>query len=278
MKLNVNDVNLYIDIEGSGLVARGNQMVEMPLLITLHGSYLDHSYFKPDLEPLLEICQIMHLDYRGFGRSDLSEQKYWNFDQFADDVVSAMDILGIEKAILLGHSLGCHIGTNLTLRYADRVSSNIFINPAFLDLDIFFQNVLARAGIEAELAARKVWLESDLDALNDYVDLVVPHLFYGERPFDKETRGLTSFDFSLHTFDEVIETNLLQQLRKVQVPTLLCNGLLDIYMPPGLPDKLAEEINNPKIKVENFPEGAHCLLDDQTQKIMSSIRNFLNNL
>ncbi|MHA6757826.1 alpha/beta fold hydrolase [Streptacidiphilus sp. PAMC 29251] len=51
MRIAVDEVNLYFDVDGCGLVARGEAMVPQPTLVLLHGGPgADHSLFKPEFE------------------------------------------------------------------------------------------------------------------------------------------------------------------------------------------------------------------------------------
>jgi len=71
MRIQVNGVRLYVDIEGAGLVPDGDIMREKPTLILLHGGPgADHSIYKPGFSALSDIAQIVYYDHRGCGRSE----------------------------------------------------------------------------------------------------------------------------------------------------------------------------------------------------------------
>src|SRR5687767_4844276 len=76
------------------------------LLIALHGGLgMDHTYFRPWLEPLAEHVKLTYLDFRGNGRStgngdDLTMQR------LAEDVDALREHLGYPRTWLLGHSYG----------------------------------------------------------------------------------------------------------------------------------------------------------------------------
>jgi hypothetical protein len=49
MRITVNRLLLYFDVEGCGLAAQGTQMMARPTLVLLHGGPgADHSFFKPE--------------------------------------------------------------------------------------------------------------------------------------------------------------------------------------------------------------------------------------
>ena len=69
------------------------------------GSF-DHSYFKPDFARLADVAQVVYLDLPGHGRSDRGHPAQWSFELCADAVRDFCDAVGIEKPVVLGHSLG----------------------------------------------------------------------------------------------------------------------------------------------------------------------------
>ena len=65
-------------------------------------------------------------DLRGHGRTEVTPTGYTTANM-ADDLCGLMDALGIERANLVGHSLGGDIGLNFALRHPDRVSKLVAI-------------------------------------------------------------------------------------------------------------------------------------------------------
>ena len=72
MKVRVNGVQLYFDVDGAQLAVGDDSPSEHPTLIALHGvpGISDHMAFKPDFAALTDIAQVVYLDFRGVGRSD----------------------------------------------------------------------------------------------------------------------------------------------------------------------------------------------------------------
>ncbi len=71
MRVLVNGVHLFFDVEGAGLMPDGPIMREKPTLLLLHGGPgFDHSIYKPAYSSLADCAQIIYLDHRGNGRSD----------------------------------------------------------------------------------------------------------------------------------------------------------------------------------------------------------------
>ena len=133
MKVTVNGASLYVDIEGSGLVADGPVMRDKPTLILLHGGPgLDHTIYKPAFSQLSDICQIVYVDHRGNGRSDDGDPADWTLDQWGDDIDGLCRALGIDKPIVYGASFGGFVAQSYATRYPDRIGGLVLSATAAL--------------------------------------------------------------------------------------------------------------------------------------------------
>ncbi|MFT4028363.1 MAG: alpha/beta hydrolase [Protaetiibacter sp.] len=88
------DVDIAFRVRGTG-----------PAIVLLHGTSANHAVWEPIAESLAARATVVALDQRGHGRSDKPASGYAGPD-FASDVVTVLDALGIERAIVGGHSLG----------------------------------------------------------------------------------------------------------------------------------------------------------------------------
>jgi len=117
MRVLVNGVRLFFDVEGAGLVPEGPTMREKPTILLLHGGPgFDHSIYKPAFSALADVAQVIFLDHRGNGRSDPGSEETWTLTQWSDDVREFCEVLGIARPIVFGASFG---GT-VALAYATR--------------------------------------------------------------------------------------------------------------------------------------------------------------
>jgi len=107
MRINVNGVRLFFDVEGLELMTNGPHMRKKQTLLLLQGGPgHDHSSFKPVFSELSPLVQIIYLDHRGNGRSDLGPKDKWCLRQWAEDIREFCGILNIEKPIVFGQSFG----------------------------------------------------------------------------------------------------------------------------------------------------------------------------
>ena len=109
-KVNVNGVQLAYERRGKG----------SPLVL-LHGFPLDHHLWD-EVVPLLEdTFDVILPDLRGFGESTTVDSPY-SMDDYASDIAGLLDQLGIQKAAIVGHSMGGYAALAFARLYPERVS------------------------------------------------------------------------------------------------------------------------------------------------------------
>lgn len=119
----VNGINLHYWEVGDG-----------PHLILIHGLTGNLAVWHFTVVPRLRHeYTMLTYDLRGHGRSDMPATGY-STDQMAADLLALMDHLGIEKAHLLGHSLGADIALHLAMTHPDRVDRIVAIEAGLAAL------------------------------------------------------------------------------------------------------------------------------------------------
>lgn len=81
--------------------------------------------------PLTSSSRVVALDVRGFGRSSKFGEPTRFGQQMVDDVTRVMDHLQIDRAHLVGHSMGALIAANVAARYPKRVLSATLVAGLF---------------------------------------------------------------------------------------------------------------------------------------------------
>jgi 3-oxoadipate enol-lactonase len=114
-RLTVNGVALAVDVKGDG-----------PAVLFIHGYPLDRSIWTHQLAALDGWCRIAP-DLRGSGQSDAPDLGY-SMDTYAADLVALLDLLGIERVVLVGHSMGGYIAFEFLRRWRDRVRGLILVD------------------------------------------------------------------------------------------------------------------------------------------------------
>ena len=223
--------------------------------------------------------RVIAHDRRGHGR--LSQP--WNgndMDTYADDLAALVEALDLKSAVHVGHSTGGgevarYIGRHGTKRVAKAVLIGAIpplmlrtaANPSGLPIDVF-------DGIRASVLA---------DRSQFFKDLTGP--FYGaNRPGAKVSQGLRD-SFWLqgmqaglkNVFDCIkafSETDHTEDLRKLDVPTLLIHGDDDQIVPIGASAHAAVKIA-PKAQLKVYPGAPHGLCSTHKDRVNADLLAFL---
>jgi pimeloyl-ACP methyl ester carboxylesterase len=104
----VNDTEIAFDDIGSGLP-----------VVFLHAFPLNRTMWEPQIGALVAEARCIPIDFRGFGDSAASPP--YTMDRYADDVAAVLDALSIERAVVVGLSMGGYAAFALWRRHRARI-------------------------------------------------------------------------------------------------------------------------------------------------------------
>lgn len=202
------DVRIHFDVVGEGSA-----------LLLLPGLGVDIRDVRMLVQPLAESRMVVAVDNRGAGLSDKPDEPY-SIEVMAADAIAVLDATGIERASVLGYSMGGRIALELALAQPERVE----------------RLVLLATGARTIPSWRRRLLFA-----------ITPHLPVGPRPrqpasaFRRQRAASESYDAR-------------RRLQEVHAPTLILHGRADRIAPPILAEELHEGI--PASRLEWY-EGGH---------------------
>jgi len=249
MQIDVNGTRLWFDVDGPALVPDGNEIRPRPTVVLVHGGpgVYDHSYFKPEFDVLSEHAQVVYLDLRGHGRSDWGEASAWSFEECADDVRAFCDAVGIAGPIVLGHSMGAPIVLLYGARHPGH-AAGLVVQSGFArwDMPRMVEAFRRVAGDDvAEIAGRSYRGESVPD--DEWARVFAA--FGPHRPVaEREAHTPVNAELNRHGMDLIRGLDIVDQLARVDSPTLVSVGELDPVTPlaaaeemvAALPDEIAQ--------------------------------------
>lgn len=110
------------------IIAMGKK--ELPPLILLHGSGMNSSMWIKEMEEYSKTHRVYAVDMPGEpGKSD-ENQLPFEGDEFSNWLNDVFNELFIEKASIVGISLGAWLGTKFAIRYSEKVDKLILLCPA----------------------------------------------------------------------------------------------------------------------------------------------------
>ena len=275
----VNDVQLWFDVEGLGVVWDGTNHRGRPTVVLVHGGpgSFDHSYFTPDFGRLAEIAQVVYLDLRGHGRSTWGDVDEWSFEQCADDVRSFCDALGIDRPVVLGHSMGGPIVLLYAARHPGH-AAGIVVQSGFARWDAgrLAAAFTAVAGDEVGDLARRDFAGEELtDAEGERV-----YAAFGRRVPDEHKRAASPQNLALnrHGMEVIRRTDILDQLGAVTSPTLVCVGERDPVTPVGASEEIVAALPVGLGRLEVVKGAGHFTWLDAPEAFWPVVTEFVRSV
>jgi non-heme chloroperoxidase len=225
--------------------------------------------------------RVIAHDRRGNGRS----AQTWagnDLDTYADDLAAVIEALDVKDATLVGHSTGGgevtrYIGRHGTKRVAKAVLISAIPplmlktekNPGGLPISVF-------DGLRAGVAA---------DRSQFFKDLSLP--FYGyNKPGAKESAGIREAFWRMGMQSSIIasydcikafsETDTTEDLKKIDVPTLILHGDADQIVPIGASALMSSKIVK-KATLKIYPGAPHGMTATLAEKVNADLLEFLNS-
>lgn len=126
----VNGLKLYYEIRGSG-----------EPLVLLHGGVVGITMFGQNLDLLSQKRKVIAVELQGHGHTADIDRPL-SYEAMADDVAGLLKYLGIDKADVMGYSLGGGVALQTVIRHPELVRKLVVVSAAFRR-DGFYPEVLA---------------------------------------------------------------------------------------------------------------------------------------
>lgn len=218
------------------------------------------------LAPLLSRhFKVIAVDPRGCGKSPAPMEP----SNYIEDVLSLLDHLNIEQAILVGNSIGGQIATEFSLSYPDRVQSLILLSPA---LSGFVHS--------PDLAAVLQRVQAAVPDVVKMTELALAAPFYTVTSKGPQ-RGLMA-EMTAHNIKKMLEwatpksvwpkPPAIERLDKLQSRTLLILGTLDFVDCFRIADHFRVV---PNIHFAEIQGGDHKINLTHPEEVYSNIITFL---
>jgi pimeloyl-ACP methyl ester carboxylesterase len=273
-KIHANGLNFHYQQAGVG----------PPNVLLIHGVTGDMSiwYLCQAMGTLARSFGVTGYDIRGHGYSDVPPYGYTSFDQ-AGDTLAIMDALGIERAMLVGHSFGGVIAMHAAVLYPDRIDAVVLSDPCFPALrhleDVsrwgHWQNFREEAAAAGVILSDEYWYD-----LGKFFDQVL-HLD-GERLLRfRQAVGLPGFNRLLRLAgttcgnDAKVPAGLTEDfIRGVTQPILALFGEHSPFLATS--DYLVE--NLPQCIDVRVPGAKHRAPEENPERFVEEVYGFLTTV
>lgn len=238
-----------------------------PALVLLPGPTDSWVSYEPVLEEIAVSLRAVAISPRGHGDSDKPATGY-RVKDFAADVVPVFDALGIERAVLAGHSGSCLVARRVAIDTPDRIAG--------LVLESSPTTLHGHAGLEA-------FVESVVSRLEDPIDREFARSFVAEtssenvKPelVDRLVRELSKVPARVwrEMFADLLVYDDRPELGRIKAPTLLIWGDADALVSREMQEQLVDCIPGRELLV--YPGIGHTPRWEDASRFASDVAAFV---
>jgi pimeloyl-ACP methyl ester carboxylesterase len=234
--------------------------------------------------------QVVTWDYRGHGKSELKKNpKNYHLQALVKDLKSVVDHHGLEKPVLIGHSLGVQVILEFYRRWPEKVGGMILCFGTYgRPMDHFYNTRLSRYLFkilheislafprESNLISRLL-LQNPLSFFLGGVLKVMHTGMIDKKDTDRYIEHLLSVDptFFQMLLKSAQDSTSEDMLRSIRVPTLIIAGELDQFTPVWLSKKMHRLV--PESELFVMHKATHAGLVEQPDLINLRIEKFLKD-
>lgn len=214
------------------------------VVVLLHGFPLDRSMWREQARALSDTCRVVVPDLRGMGETPLGDANL-TMGEMAEDVAAFLDVLGVERVVLGGLSMGGYVAFEFYRRFPQRVRALVLADTrpqADTDEARRTREETARRILSEGMApvADSMLPKLLTENTREYKPEVVERIramMLGTRP-----EGAAAALRAMAARRD--QTDLLPE---IDVPTLILVGGEDTITPPSDAEAMAAKINDARL-------------------------------
>ncbi|HEX5585923.1 MAG TPA: alpha/beta hydrolase [Acidimicrobiia bacterium] len=237
-------------------------------VVLAHGLLDDGACWTRTADVLAEAHDVVAYDARFHGASAEAPDAPWGG---ADDLISVVEALGLERPALIGHSMGGAVAAMAAASHPERFRAVVLEDPAWISMPADPDALAAgRAAFESMVTTP----EDDLVALGRAMNPTWHESELG--PWAASKRRFRGADQMADGMRGITEAPWRDVVARIAVPVLLvCGG--DVSRGRLVTAEQAAEAREccPTLEVALFPEAGHCVRREAYDGYISAVRRFL---
>jgi pimeloyl-ACP methyl ester carboxylesterase len=279
----VNIKDEWIEVEGLRIHCLMAGRTGASVLL-LHGGGYDSASlsYKLSIEPISQYQRVFALDWPGYGESDKPKMEY-STEYYVDFLGHLMDALGLEKASLVGISMGGAISLGFSLQSPQRVDKLVLVDSHGLGKEVPGR-VMSYVLVRLPLLNRVMW--AVMGRSRRMIRWSLRTVFHDPQVV---TKSLVDEVFRLAKKPGVgrawrswqkneikwsgLHTNFVDTLHALAVPTLILHGEQDRYVPVSWARRAHGLIRGSELRI--FPQCGHWLSREKPMEFSRAVVEFL---
>jgi pimeloyl-ACP methyl ester carboxylesterase len=245
-----------------------------PVIVLVHGLGGNYTHFEHMAPLLAQSHRVLGVDMPGCGLSAKPYIRY-SIDLFVDALIHFLDERGVERALLVGHSLGGMVVSRAMLRHPQRALGLVLINASGF----------WRYSAPTRVAGRLLLTERVLvPAMERWAVNLLDNVFHQRneytRHFMSQTEGRTPQptvgEFGRVTESlahELVGIHFLDDLDRFVLPTLVLWGENDKLIPARNLQRWVPRL--PRGRLIVYPDCGHMPIIERPAEVVDAIRGFV---
>lgn len=234
-------------------------------VLFLHGWLGSWRYWFPTIEVVSDQFRTYSFDFWGFGDSR-RKQTQESIQAYSDQVIRFLDAMGIDRVMVVGHSMGGMVALKTALSYPDRITRVATVGAPIDGDSLSWLLKLTDRPFFADAFARSRWLRRTLFRffLGETNDPAVSEMI------DDSVKS--SANTLRYAVSSMWRTDLRPELPRLRVPSLIVHGGRDDIVNPNQAD-LFDEV--PTAQVVMMPRSRHFPFLDEAEIFNDVLVRFL---
>lgn len=244
-----------------------------PDVLVIHGLFGSLENLNVIAKPLSEHFKVTNIDLRNHGASFHSDEM--NYPAMAADIVELMNFLSIEKAHIIGHSMGGKVAMEVALTHSDKVNKLVVLDIAPVSYPARHTQIINAL---KEVANSNVADRKQADAImSEYINELGVRQFL-LKSLAKNDEGNFAWRFNLDVLDEKYSTITanVNENNSCLCDTLFIKGNDSDYILPEHRDEITKRFKNTRAKI--IHGAGHWLHAQKPLAVNKAINDFLTAL
>lgn len=237
-------------------------------LVFCHGFTTTGQFWREQVDTFALTHHVVIVNLPGHGPSAHPEGREYTIQAFADDLALVFDHLELDGAVLVGLSMGGTISQRFTLAHSQRLKGLVLVGatPHGLGPDVQVSNVLAAIDeLGVEQASQRVIERSFApSASKDLVEFAKREVI--QTPEFVAKRAIVSLN----------ESDTRDELKSIDLPTLVICGKEDRITPPAQSQELAQGISGARLVL--IDGAGHFPMLEKPEIFNRELRQFIDKL
>jgi len=269
MKIKANGINISYALEGKG-----------PCLILIHGFSDNMTMWFKQVPRFARQYTVLAYDVRGHGQTETPQGEF-SMALLAEDLNGLMAVLGIEKACIVGYSMGGRIALQFAMAHPEKVTGIVFANSGIMGADAQPSAEEMEALMERRQQMMAIFQSGDIETIAEMMTersmspgfkKKAPEIFNRYKSVKKQNDPAHYLGIMQAM---TLSTGQPPDLSQLHCPALIIAGEQDNFMAVSVANAMKKAIRNSKVVV--LPTG-HAAAIEAPDDFNKAVLDFMAQL